>query len=318
MHPSLFVADLELKPEVLRELADAIDAGALHWPIERVPERVLLAGMGSSWFAAQSAALRLRRAGVAAVAELASTEASWPAGDGLLTVGISATGGSAETLQFVSSHASYVALTNTAGSPITASASAVVPMLARPEPSGVACRSFQHTLVALLALEEQLTGASLDLSRRVRAAADASEWLLERRDGWLVEAAEHLDGPHGVWCLAPAERISSTLQSALMLREGPRRPSDGCETGDWSHVDVYLTKTLDYRAIVFTGGRHDAAAAEWMRQRGSIAVAVGSAPFDVARQVVRFPGDDDPLVALLTEVLVAELLSARWWLAAAG
>ena len=46
------------------------------------------------------------------------------------------------------------------------------------------------------------------------------------------------------------------------------------------------------------------------------AVAVGSGPFAVARQVVRFPGDDDPIVSLLTEVLVAELVSAHWWLAA--
>jgi glucosamine--fructose-6-phosphate aminotransferase (isomerizing) len=29
---------------------------------------------------------------------------------------------------------------------------------------------------------------------------------------------------------------------------------------------------------------------------------------------VRYPGDDDPIVALLTEVLVAELLAAHWWL----
>jgi glutamine---fructose-6-phosphate transaminase (isomerizing) len=29
---------------------------------------------------------------------------------------------------------------------------------------------------------------------------------------------------------------------------------------------------------------------------------------------VRHPGDDDPLVALLTEVLVAEVVAASWWL----
>jgi glucosamine--fructose-6-phosphate aminotransferase (isomerizing) len=30
---------------------------------------------------------------------------------------------------------------------------------------------------------------------------------------------------------------------------------------------------------------------------------------------VRYRHDDDPTVALLAEVLVAELVSARWWLA---
>jgi fructoselysine-6-P-deglycase FrlB-like protein len=312
LDPSAFLADLEAKPAVLRALATAIEDGALRWPLDRRPERVLLTGMGSSWFAAQSAALRMRRAGIDAVAELASTEASWPAAEGLLTVGISASGGSAETLQFVEAHPGYVALTNTTGSAITRDASAVVPMIAEAERSGVACRSFQHTLIALLVLEEQLTGASLGVAALVRRAADASEWLMDHRGEWLDEAAERLDGADGVWFLAPAERISSSLQSALMIRETPRRAADGCETGDWSHVDVYLTKTLDYRAMVFTGSRHDAAAADWMRQRGSTAVAVGGA-FDAAQQVIRYPGDDDRLVALLTEALVAELIAATWW-----
>jgi glucosamine 6-phosphate synthetase-like amidotransferase/phosphosugar isomerase protein len=230
----------------------------------------------------------------------------------LLTVGISASGGSAETLAFLERHPGYVALTNTDGSHITRGASAVVPMLAGPEASGVACRSFQHTLVALLALEEQLTGNELELSTRARVAADASAWLLDRRDDWLPQVAGALDRPDGVWFLAPAERISSALQGALMVRECPRRRADGCETGDWSHVDVYLTKTLDYRAVVFAGSRHDDAAAEWMRRRGSTAVAVG-ADFAAAQSTVRYPGDDDPIVALLTEVLVAELIAATWW-----
>jgi glucosamine--fructose-6-phosphate aminotransferase (isomerizing) len=310
--PAAFLPDLEAKPATLRALADSIDDGALRWPIEHRPTRVLLTGMGSSWFAAQSAALRLRRADINAVAELSSTEASWPASPTQLTVGISASGGSAETLQFLEAHEGYVALTNVADSAITQSASAVMPMLAGVEASGVACRSFQHTLIALLALEERLTTTSLDLVARVRRAADASEWLLEHRSTWLPEATERLDGPRGVWFLAPAERISSALQGALMVREGPRRSADGCETGDWSHVDVYLTKTLAYRALVFVGSRHEAAAAEWMRHRGSTAVAVGG-PFDGARQVIRYPGDDDPVVRLLTEVLVAELIAATWW-----
>ena len=50
--------------------------------------------------------------------------------------------------------------------------------------------------------------------------------------------------------IAPAERIGTALQGALMVREGPRRGSDAGETGDWSHVDVYLTKTMDYRALL--------------------------------------------------------------------
>ena len=49
-----------------------------------------------------------------------------------------------------------------------------------------------------------------------------------------------VDGP--VYTIAPYERLSSALQSALMFREAPRIAADGCETGDWLHVDLYLTK----------------------------------------------------------------------------
>ena len=70
---------------------------------------------------------------------------------------------------------------------------------------------------------------------------------------WLDDAVAELAGPDGTWLISPLERWSSAMQGALMLREVPRRPAVGCETGEWSHVDVYLTKTLDYRAIVFTG-----------------------------------------------------------------
>jgi fructoselysine-6-P-deglycase FrlB-like protein len=232
-----------------------------------------------------------------------------------LVVGISASGGSSETLGFVAGHPGFVALTNVADSAITATATHVVPMLAEAEPGGVACRSFQHTLVALLALEEQLTGTDLGLAGRVRRCADATEALLSDRR-WLDDVAAALDGPHGVYAIAPSDRISSALQAALMVREGPRRPADGCETGDWSHVDVYLTKTLSYRALLFPGSRHDAAARDWLTQRGATVVTVGAGVSSDAVQV-RYPGDDDAIVALLTEVLIPELLAARWWMSPA-
>ncbi len=98
-----------------------------------------------------------------------------------------------------------------------------------------------------------------------------------------------------------------------MFREGPRLAADGCETGDWNHVDVYLTKSLDYRALLFSGSRFDADATQWMRERGSRFVAVGG-HLPGAETEVRYPADDDPVVALLTEVLIAELIAADLWL----
>jgi len=316
MEPTLFRADLDEIPSRLDALADVAAAGGLEWPFNTPPRRLLLTGMGSSWFAATAAAHRLRAVGIDAVAELASTELTWPPSLDLTVVAISASGSSAETLDFADRYAAtgrLIALTNASGSPLADRTLEVMSMHAGLERSGVACRSFRHTIAALLALEAQLD-CRFDIVEVLRRAAEASAWLLAESERWLPPVLEALDTTDGTWFLAPAERLASALQGALMVREVPRRRGDGCETGDWSHVDVYLTKTLDYRAVVFTGSRHDRAAAEWMASRGSTAVAVGGS-FADAGVVVRYPGDEDPVVALLTEIVVAELVAASWLVA---
>ena len=314
MNPQALLRDFERKPGSLRELADSIESGS-PWPPGR-PRRFVMIGMGSSRYAAGVAATRMRGAGLDAVAEPASLEEGTRPGEGTLAVGISASGGTEETIEALSRHrgsSATVAMTNREGSAIEGSADSVVRMLAGDEEGGVACRSFQHTLALLLALEAGMTGDDGDAGS-VRRAAEASEDLLGRRDDWLPSVAELLAEGQATFTIAPAERLSSAEQAALMLREGPRRVADACESGDWLHVDVYLTKPLDYRALLFAGSRFDAAIMGWMRERGSRVVAVGANVED-ADLAVRYRHDDDPTVALLAEVLVAELVAARWWLA---
>ncbi|MGZ8581309.1 MAG: SIS domain-containing protein [Actinomycetota bacterium] len=317
MNPQAFLRDLERKPEMLRELADALESRG-PWPTLR-PRRLVMIGMGSSRYAAGVAATRMRAAGLDAVAEYASLGTGSPPGDGVVAVGISASGGTEETIEALARHrgsSDTIALTNRSGSAIERAADSVVPMLAGDEEGGVACRSYQHTLALLLALEASAIDDD-DVAASVRRAAEASEDLLERRDAWLPAVADLLAEGPATFTIAPAERLSSAKQGALMLREGPRRTAVACEAGDWLHVDVYLTKPLDYRALLFAGSRFDPAIIAWMLERGSRVVAVGGEVEDVNR-TVRYRHDDDPDVALLAEVLVAELVAARWWLAQDG
>jgi hypothetical protein len=102
-------------------------------------------------------------------------------------------------------------------------------------------------LALLLALEAHLTGSPLS------AVADV-----------VSLAAE-----------APARRLCSAQQGALMLREGPRRFAVGCESGDWAHVDVYLTKNTDYRLLVFAGSSWEDGITEWTLPRSTTVVSVG-------------------------------------------
>ena len=191
-------------------------------------------------------------------------------------------------------------------------ADVTIGLSAEPELGGVACRSYQHTVAVLLALEQHLVGDRRDVAATVRKAADACADLLDRRPEWLAETAAALAGPSGTWVVAPFRRLSSAQQGALMLREGPRRPAVACETGDWSHVDVYLTKSLDYRLLLFAGSSYEDELLRWTRERRSTVVAVGH-DVEGATGVVRYRGDDDDDVRLLSEVLVAELVAHELW-----
>jgi glucosamine 6-phosphate synthetase-like amidotransferase/phosphosugar isomerase protein len=315
--PDGFVADLKRKPEVLRRLAATLADGNPWAPA--VPpeiERVVLLGMGSSAYAAGVAAARMRARGVVASSELASSKLLPDWGAGTLVVATSASGGSVETLDALGrlpGDVRTVALTNTPGSAITQRCGAVVTLDAEPEVGGVACRSYQHTLALLLALECHLTGTDTTvLAASVEAAATATAHLIDTETDWRPTISDLLLGPSGTHLAAPAHRFCSAQQGALMLREGPRLAAVGCETGDWSHVDVYLTKTTDYRLLVFAGSDWETQLAEWTTARRSTVVGVGGC-VPGAHYELRYPGDSDDLVRLMTEVLVPELVAARAW-----
>jgi len=124
--------------------------------------------------------------------------------------------------------------------------------------------------------------------------------------------SELLLGPDGTSVVAPVSRLSNARQSALMFREGPRRPAIACETGDWSHIDVYLTKTTDYRMLLLAGSRWEPQLMDWCTQRGSTVVAAGE---DVpgATFTLRYRHDADALVRLLAEITIAEAVAAEAW-----
>lgn len=317
MKPDGFAADLYRKPEVLGRLAAMLESGN-PWAqvIPRDVERVVLIGMGSSAYAGGVVAARMRAAGLVAASELASSQLLPAWGARTLVVATSASGGSVETLDALSrlpAGAHTVALTNTAGSAITERCDAVVMLEAESEVGGVACRSYQHTLALLLALDCQLRRTSISaLAESVAAAAQASQHLIATEFDWRPEVSRLLLGADGTHLAAPAHRLCSAQQGALMLREGPRHPAVGCETGDWSHVDVYLTKTTDYRLLVFAGSEWESQLAEWTQERDSTVVVVGGSVAG-AQCEIRYAGDEDDDVKLLTEVLVPELVASAAW-----
>jgi glucosamine--fructose-6-phosphate aminotransferase (isomerizing) len=320
MDPVLFGQDLERTPQTLSALAENLRASnpwqAASQALDgvRSGRRLVLLGMGSSHFANSVIALRLQAAGINAIAVLASADPLPSVESSDVVVAVSASGGSAETVAAIDAfrgRSSTIAVTNTSDSSIESACEAHVAMLAEKEEGGVACRSFAHTLGLHLALQELLVGGVV-AADVVDQSAEACADLLDRRRSWLEPMSGLLLGPDGTSVVAPARRLSSAQQSALMLREGPRLPAIACETGDWSHIDVYLTKTTDYRMLLLPGSRWESQLLDWCDQRGSTVVALG-ADIPGAEYVLRYAGDDVDDVRLLSEALVGEMIAQNAW-----
>jgi glutamine---fructose-6-phosphate transaminase (isomerizing) len=301
-----FLADILGEPEALERVVAAYGDRHLERMLDR--PRLLLIGMGSSGYAAGTAVAALRSRALDAHAELASTGTPQPAAADTLAILISASGGSGETLEALRRHGGVsrvLAITNTPESALAVEADESLDVLAGLEAGGVACRSFACTQ-AVLAL---MCGAPPD---DIRMAAAAVAQLIEGRERWLPALLEVAEASRGVWVCGPAERFGSAQQSALMLREGPRIIADACETGDWLHVDVYLTKPPGYALLLLGGSRYDAEVAGWRRERDFRLVSVGR-ELAGADAAITFDHADRRVVAAIAETAVAELLAAELW-----
>ena len=319
MDPQLFREDIERTPETFRSLARSLRTRnpwvELFNAENEVGRKIVLLGMGSSHFANSALALRLQAHGMWALATLASTDPLPAVNENDVVIAVSAGGFSTETVNAISRYSGKchtIALTNTGGSQIEQACDSHVSMMAEREEGGIACRSFAHTLALHLALLEVLTGSPC-AADTILLAAEATQDLLERRDQWLAPLSEILLGPDGTTIVAPSRRFASAQQSALMLREGPRLPAIACETGDWSHIDVYLTKTTDYRMLVLPGSDWETQLLDWCTQRGSI-LAVAGSELPATAMTLRYVNDSNDDVRLLTEALIVECIAAEKWL----
>lgn len=307
-----FLRDILAAPA---RLESCLDAYAGRGPLDtlRPARRIVLTGMGSSRFAALPAAALMRSRGLDAVAEPASTGLPALPSRDTLAVGISASGSTAETIAALDRHrgtSHTVAVTNDPSSRLAAIADLVLPLHAGSEEGGIACLTFQATLAVLQLLAGRLTGGGPGVDD-LRPAVGAAAALRDSRGSWLEELAARIDAATTTYAIAPDERLSSALESALMLREGPRRPADATETGDWLHVDVYLSRRPGYTALLFTGSRFDDGVMAYARERGCTVIAIGRETAGAALTIALDAAT--PAVALLVETGVAELVAAELW-----
>lgn len=304
MDKEAFSQDILRKPDVLQSL-QGHDFG---WPMMD-GKRIFFVGMGSSHFAAKTISHRLQRQGINAFAWLASAANTPKLEQDDIVIAITASGNSIETNDFVKRLPKSVILLTNKENVVLENVSNVVQMNATEERGGVSSLSFMATLIALLQLEERLTRTSI-LSDTLTKSVVASSHILQSQNLWQEVLSEFVSGKDGIQFAAPLERLSSAEQSALMIRECARMKADASEVGDWSHVDVYLTKTQEYRLVLFRGSPWTSQLLDWTSQRGSKVLQIGHgtsyAEFD-------YPYSDHELVSLLVEVTYAEIAGQTLW-----
>jgi fructoselysine-6-P-deglycase FrlB-like protein len=306
-------ADIEAGPERLRALADAYAASDA--PIAGLADRLagrrwLFTGLGSSRYAALTAATTLRARGVSAWTEYASTGSPTPQGADLAVIAISASGRTPEVVETARRHRGaslVIAVTNDPSAPLAATADVVQPLHAGSEMAGISTLTYRATVAVLGLLTGDLTALT------IRDLADRLDTLDRALSSRIADAADRLDGAPSIDVLAAGAALGTAEQAALMLREAPRLPAHAGETGDWLHTGVYLAFP-GHRAIIFAGSASDADVAATIVRRGGDVVAVGTAIAGAVLTIDTVRRDEDgAFERAVLESLVADRLALALW-----
>jgi glutamine---fructose-6-phosphate transaminase (isomerizing) len=310
------LADIEAGPRALDGLLDAY--GAQGGPLAAIggrPARVVFTGLGSSRYAALTAAAQARRADLPAWAEYASTGVPTQPDEDLMLVAISASGRTREVVAAARRHldiSRVVAVTNDQDSPLAASADHVLPLMAERESAGIATRTFRATVAVLAMLVAHwgnVGGTAASLRPTVKALQDVSDGSAT----WLPAAADLLDGVSAIDVIGDAADGALVHQAALLLREAPRLPAVAHDTGDWVHTAVYLAFP-GHRALLFSGAEADEEVVATMDRRGGKTIVVGDTVEGAAQTIdLPMPASAGSFERAIVGSVVAELLAAELW-----
>ena len=307
--------DIASGPAALAAMLDGY--AAVDGPLARIGDRptgITFAGLGSSRYAALTAAAEARRGGIPAWPELASTAAPTPPSSGRVLVAISASGRTHETVdsarRYRGDGGRVIAVTNDVRSPLATEADQVLPLLAGVEGAGIATRTFRATLAVCATLVGRWPDPAWGVDR-LRPTVGRLQAVIDGADDWLAPAVEALEGRMSIDVLGNDADSALVHQAALMLREAPRLPAVPHDTADWLHTAVYLALP-GHRSLLFTGSTSDAEVVATIRRRRGETVVVGS-PVDGAALTIEIPTPDDAFERAIVGSVVAELLSLELW-----
>lgn len=232
-----FEREIREQPDVWRGIAESDKAQTLARAIRG--RDVVLLGSGSSLFMAQLGALALRRRGLRAHA-LAASEAPLDnaAYRDAIVIACSQSGRSADILEAVEllRPKELIALTNTADSPLSARAQAVIDVGAGPELAVPASKSVTATAAILLWAAGLIADShSRNAATLIETAEDVRGWLEGDGVEAIADAAQRIGRRRSVVVVAAGYGVPVAEECALKLKEASYIHAEGFSAGEFRH-----------------------------------------------------------------------------------
>jgi len=248
-----YFTDLMNQPEALRATWDALRASA---SLDRIAqdcerrqfERVVLTGMGGSFFGLHPLSIELAAAGwTPMMVETSELIHYYPEllRPSTLIVAISQSGKSAETIRLLETNArraKVIGVTNWADSPLARDSDYAV-MTAAGDEYTVSCKTYVTTQMALRTLGAALTGADRGARlQQMESAADVSRAYLTNWNRHVDELMEMLGGVRDVFLVGRGESLATAQTGALTIKESTHFHAEGMSSAAFRHGPFEMLK----------------------------------------------------------------------------
>jgi glucosamine--fructose-6-phosphate aminotransferase (isomerizing) len=264
METNHYTQDILEQPEALRKAVQSFDPSSLKPFGEALSsqkiDRIILTGMGASYFAAYPASLILARSGLPVMwidtAELIHYNRSLLSRRTLLWV-VSQSGCSAEVLALLEGvqktrPAELLAVVNDLQSPLAQAASLVIPLHAEPEKT-VSTRTYLNSLALGQLAARRLVGEEISSSSdELKAAADSMQTYLEDWQTRLELIASLAGEPGQLVLLGRGASLASAYCGALVLQEAVKYPALGFQAAEFRHGPLEMART-ELKVLLFAG-----------------------------------------------------------------
>jgi glucosamine--fructose-6-phosphate aminotransferase (isomerizing) len=255
-----YFSDLMNQPQALRATWDALRASDALEKIGRDCrrtrfERVVLTGMGGSFFGLHSLAMELARSGwTPMMVETSELIHYYPEllAPSTLVVAISQSGKSAETVRLLEMNerrARVIGVTNSADSPLGREADYAV-MTAAGEEYTVSCKTYVATQMAFRVLGAVLSGG--EAGARLREMERAAEVFREYLVGWKAhvdQLVEMLGGVRDVFLVGRGESLAAAQTGALTIKESSHFHAEGMSSAAFRHGPFEMLKEGIFVAV---------------------------------------------------------------------